>query len=106
MASVLFTSNEDKHESARSRFKNRNRMEIVADLLTIAKARTLKTHLMYKANLSYLMVTEYLDLLRSSELIREVEAEGTTRKYETTEKGLKYLELYGALQIVAGLNVG
>jgi predicted transcriptional regulator len=87
------------------RFKNRNRMEIVANLLTIARNGALKTHLMYKANLSYLMVTEYLSYLSSAELIREtLDDEGTTKLYLTTPKGIKYLEAYESLQSIAGLG--
>lgn len=81
-------------------------MEIVANLLTIAKSGALKTHLMYKANLSYLMVTEYLNFLCGSGLVREaLDEEGTTKIYQTTPKGAKYLEVYDALQTIAGLDV-
>ena len=80
-------------------------MEIVANLLTIAKTGALKTHLMYKANLSYLMVTEYLNFLCGSGLVREtLDEEGTTKLYQTTSKGNKYLEVYDSLQSIAGLD--
>ena len=80
-------------------------MEIVANLLTIAKNGALKTHLMYRANLSYLMVTEYLDFLCRSDLICEnVDEEGTSKIYRTTAKGLKYLEVYETLQTIIGLD--
>jgi predicted transcriptional regulator len=88
-----------------NKFKNRNRMEIVANLLTIAKTGALKTHLMYRANLSYLMVTEYLNFLCGAGLIREtLDEEGTAKMYQTTPKGLKYLEVYDSLQSIAGLD--
>ena len=87
------------------KFKNRNRMEIVANLLTIAKTGALKTHLMYRANLSYLMATEYLNYLCGAELIQETLAEdGTSKLFQTTSKGLKYLEVYDSLQSIAGLD--
>ena len=87
------------------KFKNRNRMEIVANLLSIAKAGALKTHLMYRANLSYLMVTEYLNFLCGAALVKEtLDEEGTTKLYQTTSKGLKYLEVYDSLQNIAGLD--
>jgi predicted transcriptional regulator len=80
-------------------------MEIVANLLSIAKTGALKTHLMYRANLSYLMVTEYLDFLSRSSLIKEtIDMEGTTKLYHTTEKGLRYLEVYDSLQAIVGLD--
>jgi predicted transcriptional regulator len=88
-----------------TKFKNRNRMEIVANLLSIARTGALKTHLMYKANLSYLMVTEYLNYLASAGLIKEtLDEEGTTKLYQTTPKGEKYLEAYESLQSIAGLG--
>ena len=103
----LFTTSSDVSEKnpATIKFKNRNRMQIVANLLSIAKSGALKTHLMYRANLSYLMVTEYLDFLCRSNLIKEtVDVEGTTKLYQTTEKGLKYLEVYDSLQAIVGLD--
>lgn len=80
-------------------------MEIVANLLTIAKTGALKTHLMYRANLSYLMVTEYLNFLCGADLIKEtLDEDGTSKLYQTTTKGLKYLEVYDSLQSIAGLD--
>ncbi|MDH2899558.1 MAG: winged helix-turn-helix domain-containing protein [archaeon] len=103
----LFTTNRDVpgKSTGWTKFKNRNRMEIVANLLSIAKNGALKTHLMYRANLSYLMVTEYLDFLCRSNLIKEtVDVEGITKVFQTTEKGLKYLDVYDSLQSIVGLN--
>jgi predicted transcriptional regulator len=103
----LFTTTRDTTAKSASggKFKNRNRMEIVANLLTIAKSGALKTHLMYRANLSYLMVTEYLDFLTRANLVKEtVDMEGTAKLYQTTEKGLKYLEVYDSLQSIVGLD--
>ncbi len=94
-----------KGQHAGNKFKNRNRMEIVANLLAIAKSGALKTHLMYRANLSYLMVTEYLGFLCGAGLVKEtLDEEGTTKLYQTTPKGLKYLEVYESLQSIAGLD--
>jgi predicted transcriptional regulator len=81
-------------------------MEIVANLLDIAKTATLKTHLMYKANLSYVMVNEYLAYLIDAGLIVEGPEPGTNAKlFETTEKGMKYLEIYASLQNLAGMGI-
>jgi predicted transcriptional regulator len=105
MAELFTTERQERSAIGNSKFKNRNRMEIVANLLTIAKGGALKTHLMYRANLSYLMVTEYLGFLCQSNLIREqVDEEGATKLYQTTEKGLKYLEVYDTLQEIIGLD--
>ena len=92
---------EDRSGTSRpmgSRFKNRNRMEIVADLLTIAKSGALKTHLMYRANLSYVMVTDYLKFLKGAGLIKEIFDSDGTKLYHTTPRGLRYLQVYDSLQ--------
>jgi len=89
-----------------SRFKNRSRMEIVANILDIARTGALKTHLMYKANLSYTIVSQYLDFLTKAELIQETFNDpDLVRMYQTTPKGLKYLEVYESLQNIVVINV-
>lgn len=94
-----------KNDPKAHKFRNRNRMEIVANLLQIARTGALKTHLMYRANLSYLMVTEYLGYLLTSGLVEEtVDEEGVTKVYRTSPKGLKYLQVYDSLQSIAGLD--
>jgi len=101
----LFPETKQPQPKVSGKFKNRNRMEIVANLLTIAKTGALKTHLMYRANLSYLMVTEYLNFLCGADLIKEaLDEDGTSKVYQTTPKGLKYLEVYDSLQNIAGLD--
>jgi len=82
-----------------AKFKNRSRMEIIASILNIARTGSLKTHLMYKANLSYMVVTQYLEFLASSNLIKELfDEQGMVKLYQTTPRGLKYLEVYESLQ--------
>jgi len=86
-----------------SSFKNRSRVEIVANMLSIARSGSLKTHLMYKANLSYVMVTEYLDYLSKSGLIKRVILNGANA-FQTTARGIEYLVTYDSLRRVAGLD--
>jgi predicted transcriptional regulator len=101
---VSETSPVEKEKST-PRFKNRNRIEIVANILDIARNGALKTHLMYKANLSYMVVTQYLGFLIRSGLIEEVfSEEGPTKMYKTTAKGFQYMEVYDSLQSIAGLD--
>ncbi|GEM_PF-692235 len=89
-----------------TKFKNRSRMEIVANILDIARMGALKTHLMYKANLSYMVVSQYLDFLTKAELIKETfDDQGMVKLYQTSPKGLKYLEVYDSLQSIAGIDV-
>ncbi len=85
-----------------SRFKNRNRLGIVANILTIAKTGALKTHLMYKANLSYTMLRDYLKFLRDSELLEESHyPDQKVTLYKTTEKDLRFLASYLELKDLA-----
>jgi predicted transcriptional regulator len=99
------SSSSSSSNPSSNKFKNRSRMEIVANLLTIAKTGALKTHLMYRANLSYLMVTEYLNYLCRAGLIKEsLDEEKATKIYQTTPKGIQYLEAYQSLQTIAGLG--
>jgi predicted transcriptional regulator len=89
-------------QGIRSRFKNRNRLGIVANILTIAKTGALKTHLMYRANLSYTMLRDYLKFLKDNELLAESHyAEEKVTIYKTTEKGNRFLESYLALKELA-----
>ncbi len=104
MTAMFVTAGESDSSPSATKFKNRNRMEIVANLLSIAKTGTLKTHLMYKANLSYVMITEYLDYLQESGLIIEIVRQDGTKLFQTSQKGQKYLEVYNLLQEIAGMN--
>jgi predicted transcriptional regulator len=89
-------------QKLKTRFKNRNRLGIVANILTIAKTGALKTHLMYKANLSYTMLRDYLKFLRDNELLEESHyPEQKVTLYKTTEKGTKFLESYLELRDLA-----
>lgn len=86
----------------KTRFKNRNRLGIVANILTIARNGALKTHLMYKANLSYTMLRDYLKFLRENELLSEsYYPEQRVTLYKTTEKGIRFLESYTSLKDLA-----
>ena len=73
--------------------KRRDRLYIIAEILEIAKDGTLKTQIMYKANLSFSQLNEYLDFLVKLNLLESKEINGRTI-YKTTEKGLKYLDNY------------
>ena len=73
--------------------KRRDRLYIIAEILEIAKDGTLKTQIMYKANLSFSQLNEYLNFLVSLNLLECKQAGGKTF-YKTTEKGIKYLDNY------------
>ncbi|MHB1909268.1 MAG: winged helix-turn-helix domain-containing protein [Nitrososphaerales archaeon] len=73
---------------------NRNRMDIVATILTTCKDGCLKTHVIYKANQSYLSTTAYLDDMRRAGLLEKIERDFERPIWKTTSKGLKFLEHY------------
>jgi len=73
--------------------KRRDRLYILAEILDIAKEGTLKTQIMYKANLSFAQLNEYLDLLMTMKLVGITKGKAKT-VYKTTPKGLQYLENY------------
>lgn len=73
--------------------KRRDRLYILAEILDIAKDGTLKTQIMYRANLSFTQLNEYLDLLVSMKLVGLI-AEKEKNIYKTTAKGLQYLQNY------------
>jgi len=73
--------------------KRRDRLYILAEILDIAKDGSLKTQIMYRANLSFTQLNEYLDLLLSMKLVGIVENREKTM-YKTTPKGLQYLQNY------------
>jgi predicted transcriptional regulator len=76
--------------------KKRTRLEIIKDILEVIKLRNGKikpTHILYKSNLSYSMMDEYLSELKEKEFI--VELNGKKGKtYHITEKGMEYLNKY------------
>jgi len=73
--------------------KRRDRLYIMAEILEIALEGVLKTQVMYKANLSFAQLNEYLHLLLDLKLL---ELSGNTEKniYKTTSKGVRYLDSY------------
>ena len=73
--------------------KRRDRLYIISEILTIAKDGSLKTQIMYRANLSFAQLNEYLSFLLKIKLLKVV-TENEREIYRTTTKGIKYLENY------------
>lgn len=76
--------------------KKRTRLEVIKDILNVIKSKNGQikpTHILYKSNLSYVMMAEYLDELKEKGFITETEkSKGKT--YQITEKGQEYLRKY------------
>jgi predicted transcriptional regulator len=81
---------------ASERKNNRGKIQIMGDVLSPATSGIKKTHIMYKANLSYEQVYLYLEELISKRLIeQDISADGVV--YRTTEKGRDFLAYYSHL---------
>ena len=71
--------------------KRRDKLSIIAEILEIAKGGTLKTQIMYKANLSFAQLNDYLKFMLKNNLLRKFRAEGKD-VYMATEKGIDFLQ--------------
>jgi len=78
--------------------ERRDRLEITAEILRIAKKGVKKTHLVYKANLNHALLEEYLIKLEQQGLIARNIDPG--RRVQTTERGRQFVERYLNLQSV------
>jgi predicted transcriptional regulator len=89
MNEVLYVMDLD----ANSRKGYRSRLEIVRDMLQIVdnagNSGSKKTHVMYGANLSYKLLTRYLDDVLDAGLIHN-----TGPCYLITERGKEFLKVY------------
>lgn len=67
--------------------KYRDRLQIIASILTIASRRARKTQIMYQANLSYKLLCRYLSEVLEADLVRFENKEC----YVLTSKGKEFL---------------
>ena len=80
-------------ESYKDSFKTRrDRIDIIADILSVTLKGAKKTQIVDTANLNFTRVEEYLPLLMDKELITNMD-----REYKTTEKGRDFLRDYQAM---------
>lgn len=76
-----------------SLWDRRDRLSIITEILEIARGGRLKTQIMYRVNLSFSQLREYLSFLIKMGFL-EVHIENRKRIYETTAKGIQYIENY------------
>ena len=76
---------------AKATSKRRDKLSIIAEALEIAKEGALKTQIMYKANLGFTQLNEYIKFMLRMKLIEKVANAGKD-VYVTTEKGLDFLQ--------------
>ena len=96
-----FFPNKLKHKKPRSRNANRGRIEIIGDILEVClDGVTRRTHIMYRGNLSYLMLKEYTEELIRKSLIEEK----NSGSFITTDKGRAFLKHYERIREMLAEN--
>ena len=71
--------------------KRRDKLSIIAEILEIAKEGTLKTQIMYRANLSFAQLNDYLKFMLKTSLLKKFRVNGKD-VYSSTEKGVDFLQ--------------
>jgi predicted transcriptional regulator len=83
--------------------KRRDKLCIIAEILEIAKGGTLKTQIMYRANLSFAQLNDYLKFMFKLKLLEKIDDEGKD-VYVATEKGLDFLQRQNEVQQLVKLT--
>ena len=86
-------TNSEKHKR-----QYRDRIEITANILEIAKDGSRKTRIMYLGNLSFDLVQKYLSQLVQLDLVEVKETPGGEKMYYVTPKGERFLADFSELQ--------
>ncbi len=73
--------------------KRRDKLYIIAEILEIAKDGTLKTQIMYRANLSFTQLNEYLGFMLKIGLLEKA-VMNAKDVYTASVKGLDFLQRY------------
>ena len=73
--------------------KRRDKLFILAEILEIAKEGTLKTQIMYRANLSFTQLNDYLKFMLKINLLEKVLVNAKDI-YRATDKGMDFLQRY------------
>jgi len=72
--------------------KRRDKLDIIAEILLFCERQKTKTSIMYNANLNYAQLKNHMSTLTSQGLLAQ-----ECNKYQTTEKGYRFLELFAQL---------
>ena len=73
--------------------KRRDKLFIIAEILEIAKEGSLKTQIMYRANLSFTQLNDYLSFMLRIGLLDKILL-NDRETYRATEKGVDFLQRY------------
>lgn len=76
--------------------KRRDQISIIANILESAREGARKTQIMYRANLSFSQLNEYITFLIDNGLIRQTTVKGK-EIYFATVKGVLFTQMYSEL---------
>lgn len=78
---------------------HRGRLDIIANILVTASDGVRKTAIMYRCNLSFRQLETYLEFLQEKGLLNAFtrRQRRTSVVFETTDKGMNYLQAYRSL---------
>jgi len=94
-----------KHSQARTLKRcgqRRDRHEILAEILEAARGGVVRTHIMYKAKVSYAQLTGYLPILLERGFLENATIQKNSKTMfgiRTSEKGVRFLEDFRLLEI-------
>ena len=74
------------------RVQRRGKMDIIAEILLFCGNQKTQTSIMYNTNLNYSQLKSHMDTLTSQGMLAK-----NLNKYQTTEKGEQFLELFAQL---------
>jgi predicted transcriptional regulator len=87
-------------------FSRRGSLDIMSSILKTAKHGKSKTQIMYKCNLSYDQLKNYIQLLFEIGLFdKHSSTDKTFVTFKATAKGLKFLRTYAELKAIMNLDV-
>ena len=67
-------------------------MDLIYELLSVARVEIKKTRLMYKTNMTHAQITKYLNRLVELDVINEKKLNSSNIVYHVTDKGNKLIE--------------
>ncbi len=85
--------------------KNRNRLEIIAEILRHLRMPTGKTNIMSHCNMNTAQSQGYLNLMKSNDLIIRIDAIAGKITYQRTEAGREFLELYNKMAVLLDSSI-
>jgi len=71
--------------------KRRDKIVIMAEIISLAKRGISKTHIMFKANLSFSQLNQYIESLSNADLLEKIAINGKV-VYKATPKGLEFYQ--------------